>query len=258
MTISKRHGSTVFDRQNLTVLDVTDLSDPIPISYNPDAFFGVYETVFNIDLNETNIQISTPYLLLLTISGFLQKVGDKNIASMGGVAGNSRLMAFLATPVVIYNDAWLGRTVSNSDMGTSLALSTASYRVYPLCAAQTNPKLVISPTTLYSFMVGGLFSFLWCGIVLVLSFTRITPGTSFFPEIDFASKLEPGVTPSLMMIPSLHSGLSMSDSWEIKRALARSRLYLRWSSKVEQPEQDSKESIPVKYEGGTGETDELC
>jgi|SRR5579859_5315993 hypothetical protein len=130
MTIVKRHGSTVFDRQNLTALDVTDLSDPIPVFYKPNDFFAVYGPVFKIDLNETNIQLSTPYLLLLTISGFLQTIGDKNIASMGGVAGNSRLMAFLATPVVIYNDAWLGRTVSNSDMGTSLALSTASYRVY--------------------------------------------------------------------------------------------------------------------------------
>jgi hypothetical protein len=130
MTIVKRHGSTIFDRLNLTVLDVTDLSDPTSVIYKPDDFFGVYQAVFNIDVNETNIQFSTPYLLLLTISGFLQTIGDKNIASMGGVAGNSRLMAFLATPMVIYNDAWLGRTVSNSDMGTSLSLATASYRVY--------------------------------------------------------------------------------------------------------------------------------
>lgn len=134
MTIVKRHGSTVFDRVNLTVIDVTDLSDPIPVVYKPDDFFAVYQTVFNIDINETNVQLSTPYLLLLTISGFLQTIGDKNIASMGGVAGNSRLMAFLATPIVIYNDAWLGRTVSNSEMGNGLALATASYRVYSLTA----------------------------------------------------------------------------------------------------------------------------
>jgi len=107
-------------------------------------------------------------------------------------------------------------------------------------------------------MVGGLFSFLWCGIVLVLSFTRITPGTSFFPEIDFASKLAPGARPSLLMFPSLPSGSSLSGSLEIKRALARSRLYLTWTSPtVERPEQGTEDSIPVKYEAVTGAIEEV-
>jgi hypothetical protein len=104
-------------------------------------------------------------------------------------------------------------------------------------------------------MVGGLFSFLWCCLVLVLSFTRITPGTSFFPEIDFASKLAPGARPELVMVPPLPSSLSLSGSFEIKRALARSKLYLRWNSTVEQ--QGTKENIAAKYQVVTGVTEEV-
>lgn len=82
-------------------------------------------------------------------------------------------------------------------------------------------------------------------LVLVLSLVRITPGTSFFPEIDFASKLAPGASPTLLTVPSLASVLCRSDSFEIKRALGGSRFYLRWGSPtVEQ--QGAKENIEVK------------
>ena len=129
MTVLKRHASTVFDRGNLTVIDVTDLSDPTPVTSKPEDLFAIYQSVFSMNLNQTNVELSTPYSLLLTLSGYLQSTGEKNIATIGGVAANSRLMAFLATPIIIYNDAWLGRTVSDPDMGKSLALATASYRV---------------------------------------------------------------------------------------------------------------------------------
>lgn len=102
-------------------------------------------------------------------------------------------------------------------------------------------------------MAGGLFSFLWCLIVLVLSFVRITPGTSFFSEIDFASKLAPDANPSLQAIPPLPSILSLSDSFEIKRALARSTFYLKWNAPtVEQG--GTKEFIASQREAVNGIT----
>lgn len=131
LTILKRHASTIFDRQNLTIIDITDLSPPTPVSYDPKDLFAIYRAVFKIDLNQKNVGLSTPYSLLLTVSGYLQSTGENMFKVMGGVAANSRLMAFLATPIIIYNDAWLGRKVSDPNMGNTLALATASYRVPP-------------------------------------------------------------------------------------------------------------------------------
>jgi hypothetical protein len=127
MTVSKRHGSTIFDRSNLTLIDVIDLSEPLQVIYEPEELFAFYEFVFAIDLNSTDFFLSTPYSFLLTISSYLQ--GSKNQIQPLGGSPQIRLQEFLATPTVIYNDAWLGLTVSDPDMGKSLALAIASYRV---------------------------------------------------------------------------------------------------------------------------------
>ena len=82
--------------------------------------------------------------------------------------------------------------------------------------------------TLYSFMVGSLFSLVWCLIALNLSLVRITPTTSLFPEIDFASKLLPGAGPSLQSIPPLPSSLSASNTVRVRRDLAGSQFFVRW------------------------------
>ena len=128
MTVTKRHGSTVFDRANLTILDVTELSDPIPVTYEPEDFFAFYEAIFAVDLNSTSFPTSTPYSFLVTISSYLQGSGDNGIEPLGG-SPRIRLQEFLATPIVIYNDAWLGLTSSEPGMGKNLVLAISSYRV---------------------------------------------------------------------------------------------------------------------------------
>lgn len=129
MTVFKRHGSTIFNRSNLTLIDVIDFSEPIQVTYDPQDLFAFYEFVFAIDLNSTDFFLSTPYSFLLTISSYLQGSGSKGQIQPLGGSPQIRLQEFLATPTVIYNDAWLGLTVSDPDMGKSLALAIASYRV---------------------------------------------------------------------------------------------------------------------------------
>jgi hypothetical protein len=131
MTVTKRHGSTVFDRVNFTVLDVTELSDPIPVMYEPEDLFALYQFIFNVNLNSSEFETSTPFSLLLTVSSFLQGTGDGPIDYLKATT-QTRLREFLATPVIIYSDAWLGLPISEPDMGKTLALATASYRVQPL------------------------------------------------------------------------------------------------------------------------------
>ena len=78
-------------------------------------------------------------------------------------------------------------------------------------------------------MVGGLFSLLWCLIVLALSLVRRTPGSSLFPEIDFASKVsssrEP--KPASNSVRDILSTLSTANTFQINRELARSKFYVQ-------------------------------
>jgi hypothetical protein len=82
-------------------------------------------------------------------------------------------------------------------------------------------------------MIGGLVSLVWCLFVLALSFTRATPGTSLFPEIDFASKVGNSSNPSHRSLQHVLSTLSTSSSHKICEELARSMFYVRPSVKQE-------------------------
>lgn len=93
----------------------------------------------------------------------------------------------------------------------------------------TNQQLLISPLTLYMFMIGGLVSLLWCLIVLSVSLARRPLPPSFFPEIDFASKIVseskfPSHTSSLWHVLS---NLRMANSFEITKELAKTKFYMR-------------------------------
>ena len=45
MAISLRRASTVFHRFNFTIMDITDLSEPTPIVYDPEVFFSFYNII---------------------------------------------------------------------------------------------------------------------------------------------------------------------------------------------------------------------
>jgi hypothetical protein len=127
MTISQRRASAVYDRYNFTILDVTKLSDPSPVTYEPEDFFGFYDAIFAIDINQTDWSLSTQYSFLVSLSSYLGFDQHNEIDAGGGVR-QLRLQEFLATPIAIFNDAWLGEPAE--DMGKSLALAIPSYRVF--------------------------------------------------------------------------------------------------------------------------------
>lgn len=129
MTISQRYASTVFDRSNHSIIDVIEMSPPKAVTYAPQDFFAFYESILKVDLNSTDFPTSTPYSFLLTITTYLQNSGEKNQLEPLGGSPQLRLQEFLAAPIVIYNDAWLGSTVSDPDMGKTLSLAVASYSV---------------------------------------------------------------------------------------------------------------------------------
>lgn len=97
-------------------------------------------------------------------------------------------------------------------------------------------------------MIGGILSFLWCLIVIILTFTRVTPGTSFFPEIDVAAKFSQGANPELVARPPLSSDLSVGDSLEIRRAMARTKFYLQWKDPPTVEQNGTKETTALHEE----------
>jgi hypothetical protein len=108
-------------------MDITDLSDPNPVDYEPEDFFGFYDVILAVNQSETGWDRSTQYALLLSIWSYLENNQASEI-DPGRIGRVFRLQEFLATPIAIFNNAFLlqGRT---EDMGDTLALAIPSYRV---------------------------------------------------------------------------------------------------------------------------------
>jgi hypothetical protein len=137
LTITSRRASTVFDRYvivclhpyfrfNFTILDVIDYSDPVPTNYTASDFFIFYESLFAVDDKVDTYGGSVQYLFLIGIHSYLTITAD----TQNGTGSDDRLLRlqdFLATPIMIFNNAvWGGDT---PDMGNSATLAAPSYRV---------------------------------------------------------------------------------------------------------------------------------
>jgi len=138
LTITSRRASTVFDRFyfhsydlsnsrfNFTILDVIDYSDPVPTNYTAADFFIFYESIFNVDSTQPNYGASVEYMFLIGIHSYLTETAD----TQNGTGSDDRLLRlqdFLATPIILFNNAVYGG--DNPDMGKSATLASPSYRV---------------------------------------------------------------------------------------------------------------------------------
>jgi hypothetical protein len=116
-------------------------------------------------------------------------------------------------------------------------------------------------------MMGGLFSVIWCFVALFLSMVRKTPNTSLFPDIDFAAKFTrqrsalsvyPRSQPS-ETFPDLLSELTNATSYEIRKRLARAKLYVRVATsdverdRVLRMTDDGDEGLAVCFKANLGE-----
>jgi hypothetical protein len=94
-------------------------------------------------------------------------------------------------------------------------------------------------------MIGGLISLLWCLVALPFAMAAMSPKTSFYPEVDFASKVtapkDPEIYPRNSIfresITTVLASLSNATSREIRNGLAGSKLYVR----VHEPEDEEVE-----------------
>jgi len=224
MSVYMRRASAVYDRYNYTVIDVLDMTEPVPANYTAEDFFGFFDVIFGIPFNTTGWSLSTQYRLLLHISSFVQENQDNQIVSGEGVR-RAKLQSFLATPMAAFNDAWQEQNITEG-MGKTIALAGQSYRVLSIFH-HSHDQLVIASPTMYIFLVGGVVSIVWCLVVLVVCWVEGFPITSMFPEVDFASKVAGRTSPEdTQSLPALLSSLSHSDSPEIRDGLGRSRFYM--------------------------------
>jgi len=132
MTISERRATTVFDRSNLTIIDILDIADPTPTNYTPNDFFVFYDILFSINETEPFYNVTAQYLLLTALVSVLNNNpwGPLGIGNEGSM---SELQQLLVLVPLIFNSIYWDFPFSseNLNMGKSVALAIPTYRVSP-------------------------------------------------------------------------------------------------------------------------------
>jgi hypothetical protein len=129
MTISERRATTVFDRSNLTILGILNISDPIPTNYTTNDFFAFYDILFTVNETEPFYNVTAQFSLITTVMSLINGNGD-TFFDIGDDSGVSSLQQLLASIPLIFNALyWQLALPSDLNMGKSIALAIPRYRV---------------------------------------------------------------------------------------------------------------------------------
>jgi hypothetical protein len=136
LTISERRATTVFDRSNLTIIDILSISDPTPTNYTTDDFFTFYDILFAVDETEAFYQLTTQYSLVSILWAILNTNANlvgQNWLDIGDVTPVPAFQQLLATIPLVFNSMYwqFPGNFANLNLGKSIALAIPSYRVAP-------------------------------------------------------------------------------------------------------------------------------
>jgi hypothetical protein len=247
-TISERRASTVFDRSNFTILDIIDFSDPLPTAHTPADYFLFYEVIFAVDTSVDHYNQTVQYLFLDIVSSYLRNEVNSQIDIKEHLL---KLQEFLATPIAIFtNIMW---DIPTPNLGQSITLATPSYRVRPPFLMGSR-QLIIAPYTLYSFIIGGYLSWIWCLVALCFSLFVRTPNFSLFPEINFASKAMAETNcyndAEHSPLAKLLSPLSNTGSMAILKRLSLKRFFVRYPGYATTNDEENQDIVITLQENG--------
>jgi hypothetical protein len=157
LTILERRATTVFDRSNLTIIDILSISDPTPTNYTTDDFFTFYDILFAVNETEAFYKSTVQYSLVSILWAVINSNSDgQNWFDIGGVTVVSDLQQVLATIPLVFNSMYWEfppNFTVDLNLGKSIALAIPRYRVAPrpplFCLSLVNHRTIF-PLHLYS------------------------------------------------------------------------------------------------------------
>jgi hypothetical protein len=132
LSITEYTATTVYDRTNFTILDVTEMSNPTPVSYSPGDFFAVFDHALAVSLLDGTNAIDVQFLFYLTP---LLEWAQKN--AINDYRQLELLRQFMTVPLLVYTNQFMNAPDSKQlpvpleNQNRSAALVTVGYQVRP-------------------------------------------------------------------------------------------------------------------------------
>ena len=208
ITISERRASTAYSRGNETIVNVFNFGPPNPTHYGPDDFFPIFDMAMSTQHNAVGVS-------------YIQWIANQ-LEFDANYDAQFLLRQLFAVPIGIFNDPFYGLPYPEQNQLTQGSLAVPSYRVTP--PFNFSSQLIVSSASIYGFLAGALLSVFWCVAVICISMTVQHPNSSFYPEVDFASKSVEGSIPH--SIGQLLYPLSNANSADVGKRIEGSRLFV--------------------------------
>lgn len=105
MTVNQRMATTVYDRSNFTILDIYDLSAPLPANYTPALFLQALNSVL-IGASDS-LLLNNAFLSIITTESLVQVDYPTNGQPSNEVDILTHLKRLMTTPMLVYNIPFL-------------------------------------------------------------------------------------------------------------------------------------------------------
>lgn len=188
MAISQRTADVVYSRTNSSILSTMNVSAPTTEIIAPSDFFLSFEAIFGVDnsnpASSENTNLFSANTILITV---LQETFSITSKTPSEPELLSAFRGLLATPLLLFQPTWLNPNFNVSTDAFETALPPELYVDVDL--SQSFKRLTIPKWTWIVYTVISLSIYVWCVAGMVVSLFVITPPTTAFEAIDFASRI---------------------------------------------------------------------
>ena len=140
VTITQRLATTVYDRTNLTIIDIFELSTPTPTSYAPSDFFPIFGLALDFDTRALDNIHYTAFQYLEYLTTFVQE--QLALSRNAGFEGTLALRQLMATPVLVFNNQFIEQNTDHSlpseNLNRTATLVVPGYQVRDILLGADN------------------------------------------------------------------------------------------------------------------------
>jgi hypothetical protein len=221
LSVFREYATTVYDRQNLSILSVETVSSPQPVVIDPADYKAIWTKLFNPSSNTTSDDAVMVNSFMYELGWYLRLYQDE--FGDDGQSPLNLLQNFLTIPIQFSTTAlqFSNATLQAIFPGAG-SFSMPSYLETTASEAQVTPRFIGQLWTVSAFIGTCSILILWAGGILgwILFQKPVLSDPSAFPEFDIVARSGCKTQYGYTLSEIAHSErLENAGSWAITKAI---------------------------------------